>query len=63
MLQPNHRMTVDLSGLVVHGVAFSQNTQKRLGTIVQQSSTDPPTYTVDHLFTFKGSSVWTFRRR
>ena len=54
MLQPNQRVTVDLSGLVIQGVSFSQNVQKALGTIVQQISTDPPVYRVELLFSFKG---------
>jgi len=54
MFQPNERVTVDLSGLVIQGVRFSQNVQKALGTIVQQISTDPPVYKVELLFSFKG---------
>jgi hypothetical protein len=54
MFQPNQRVTVDLSGLVVQGVSFSRNVQKALGTIVQQISTDPPVYKVELLFSFKG---------
>jgi hypothetical protein len=54
MLQPNQRVTVDLSGLVIQGVAFSQNVQKALGTVVQQISSDPPVYAVELLFSFKG---------
>jgi hypothetical protein len=54
MFQPNQRVTVDLSGLVVQGVSFSQNVQKALGTILQQISTDPPVYRVELLFSFKG---------
>ena len=54
MFQPNQRMTVDLSGLVIKGVSFSENVQKALGTIVQQLPTDPPTYLVELLFSFKG---------
>ena len=38
MLEPNQRVTVDLSGLVIKGVAFSQNVQKALGTVVRQVS-------------------------
>lgn len=52
--QPNQRVTVDLSGLVVQGVSFSQNVQKAIGTIVRQVSTDPSVYTVELLFSFKG---------
>jgi hypothetical protein len=54
MFQPNQRVTVDLSGLVIQGVSFSQNVQKALGTIVQEVSTDPPAYRVELLFSFKG---------
>lgn len=54
MFQPNQRVTVDLSGLVSKGVSFSENVQKALGTIVQQLPTDPPTYLVELLFSFKG---------
>jgi hypothetical protein len=54
LFQPNERVTVDLSGLVIQGVSFSQNVQKALGTIVQQVSADPPVYKVELLFSFKG---------
>ncbi len=54
MLQPNQRVTVDLSGLVIQGVSFSQNVQKVLGTILQQMSTAPPVYKVELVFSFKG---------
>lgn len=54
MFQPNQRVSLNLSGLVIQGVSFSQNVQKALGTIVQQISTDPPVYKVELLFSFKG---------
>jgi NAD(P)-dependent dehydrogenase (short-subunit alcohol dehydrogenase family) len=54
MFQPSERVTVDLSGLVIQGVRFSQNVQKALGTIVQQVSTEPSVYKVELLFSFKG---------
>lgn len=54
MFQPNQRVTVDLSGLVIHGVSFSHNVQRALGTIVQQLPADPPTYIVELLFSFRG---------
>ena len=54
MFQPNQRVTVDLSGLIINGVSFSQNVQKALGTILQQISADPPVYKVELLFSFKG---------
>jgi len=54
MFQPNQRVTVDLSGLVIKGVQFSENVKKAVGAIVQQVATDPPTYLVELLFSFKG---------
>ena len=54
MFQLNQRVTVDLSGLVIQGVSFSQNVQRAVGTIVEQTSTAPPTYSVELLFSFKG---------
>jgi len=52
--QPNQRVKVDLSGLVVQGVTFSQNVREALGTIVQETAGDPPAYLVELLFSFKG---------
>ena len=54
MFQPNQRVTVDLSGLAIQGVSFSQNVQKALGTIPHQMSTDPSVYKVELLFSFEG---------
>ena len=54
MFQPTQRVSVDLSGLVIKGVSFSQNVQKALGTVVKQLTADPPTYEVELLFSFKG---------
>ena len=54
MFQPNQHVTVDLSGLVIQGVSFSQNVQKAFATVLQQTSTDPPVYKVELLFSFKG---------
>ncbi len=54
MFQPNQRVTVDLSGLVIQGVSFTQNVQKALGTILHQMSTDRSVYKVELLFSFEG---------
>ena len=54
VFEPNQRVKVNLSGLTIRGVAFSQNVQEALGTIVQRVSAEPPTYLVDLLFSFKG---------
>ena len=54
MLASGQRVKVDLSGMVIKGVSFSQNVREALGTIVQQTSADPPAYLVELLFSFKG---------
>ena len=51
---PDQRVKVDLSGMVIQGVSFSQNVREALGTIVRQTSPDPPVYLVELLFSFKG---------
>ena len=54
MFAPGQRVKVDLSGLVIKGVAFSQNVREAPGTIAQQITADPPVYLVELLFSFKG---------
>ena len=54
MLASGQRVKVDLSGMVIKGVSFSQNVREALGTIVRQTSADPPVYLVELLFSFKG---------
>lgn len=54
MFQPKQRVTVDLSGLVIQGVSFSQNVQRVAGIVVQQTSTEPAAYRIELLFSFKG---------
>ncbi len=54
MFEPNQRVKVNLSGLTIKGVAFSQNVQEALGTIIQQIDGESPTYLVELLFSFKG---------
>ena len=47
-------MKVNLSGLTIKGVAFSQNVQEALGTIVHRIAAEPPAYLVELTFSFKG---------
>ena len=54
MFEPNQRVKVNLSGLTIKGVAFSQNVQEALGTIVKRIAAEPPAYLVELLFSFKG---------
>jgi hypothetical protein len=51
---PNQRVKVNLANLMIQGVHFSQNVQEALGTVLEQTSSDPPTYRVELLFSFKG---------
>jgi hypothetical protein len=54
MFTPNQRVKVDLSRLTIQEVAFSENVREVLATVLEQTSTDPPTYRVELLFSFKG---------
>jgi hypothetical protein len=51
---PNQRVKVNLANLTIQGVQFSQNVQEALGTVLEQTSTAPPTYRIELLFSFKG---------
>jgi len=51
---PNQRVKVNLANLTIQGIQFSQNVQEALGTVLEQTSTVPPTYRVELLFSFKG---------
>ena len=46
MFSAGQRVKVDLSGMVVQGVSFSQNVREAIGTIVRQISAEPPVYLV-----------------
>lgn len=54
MVAPNQRVKVNLADLTIQGVHFSENVREVLGTVVQQTSADPPTYLVELLFSFRG---------
>jgi len=54
VLQPDQRVKVDLSGMTIKGVSFSQNVREAPATIVQQASAEPPVYLVELIFSFKG---------
>ena len=47
--EPNQRVKVNLIGLTIKGVAFSQNVQEALGTIIQRIAAEPPKYLVELL--------------
>lgn len=54
MFQSGQRVRLNLAGLMISGVSFSAAVTDALGTIVRQSSADPPLYLVKLLFGFKG---------
>jgi len=54
VFEPNQRVKVNLSGLTINGVAFSQNVQEALGTVIQRTAAEPATYLIELLFSFKG---------
>lgn len=55
-LQPGQQVRCNLAGMVVDGVGFSTAVSAALGTIIKQTSTDPPQYLVQLLFSFQGIS-------
>jgi hypothetical protein len=54
MFEAGQRVKVDLSGVVVKGVSFSQNVREALGSVAREVSAEPPVYEVELLFSFKG---------
>ena len=54
MLEPGQRVRLNLAGLMIQGVGFGQAVTDALGTVIRQTSTDPPAYLVQLLFAFKG---------
>ncbi len=48
------RVRCNLAGMMVEGVGFSAAVTDAVGTIVKQTTSDPPTYLVKLLFSFKG---------
>lgn len=54
MFQPNQRVRVNLSGMMIQGVSFAAAVTDAVGAIVKKTSEDPPTYLVELMFSFKG---------
>jgi hypothetical protein len=54
VFQPYQRVKVYLSVMSIKGVSFSQIVRVAPGTVVQQSSAEPPVYRVELVFSFKG---------
>jgi hypothetical protein len=53
-LQPGQRVRVNLAGLQVGKVMFQAAVTDAVGSIVRQTSEDPPKYLVKLMFSFKG---------
>lgn len=56
MYQPGQNVRVNLAGMQVNDVMFQAAVQAALGTIVRQTSLEPPRYLVKLLFSFRGIS-------
>ena len=54
MFQAGQRVRVNLAGVQVRGVLFHAAVTDALGTILRQTSEDPPKFLVKLLFSFKG---------
>ena len=56
MFQPGQSVRLNLAGMEVRGVLFHAAVSAALGTIIRQTSEDPPRYLVKLLFSFRGVS-------
>ena len=54
MFQPGQNVRLNLSGMEVKGVMFHAAVSAALGTIIRQTSEDPPKYLVKLFFSFRG---------
>ena len=54
MFQPGQRISANLAGMMVGEVTFHAAVTDAIGTIVKQTSSDPPQYLIKLLFSFKG---------
>lgn len=54
MFQPGQRVRVNLAGLQVGEVIFHAAVTDAVGTILRQTTTEPPQYLVGLLFSFRG---------
>lgn len=52
--EPGKRVRCNLAGMQVGAVLFHAAVTDAVGTIVKQTSTDPPRYLVKLMFSFKG---------
>ena len=56
MFQPGQNVRLNLAGMEVQGVMFHAAVSAAAGTIIRQTSEDPPRYLVKLVFSFRGVS-------
>jgi hypothetical protein len=56
MFQPGQTVRVNLAGMQVQGVTFHAAVTDAVGTVVRQTSENPPVFLIHLLFSFRGVS-------
>jgi hypothetical protein len=56
MFQPGQSVRLNLAGMQAGGVMFQAAVTAAAGTIIRQTSQDPPKYLVKLVFSFRGVS-------
>jgi hypothetical protein len=56
VFQPGQNVRLNLAGIQVKDVLFHAAVTAAVGTIIRQTSEDPPKYLVKLLFSFRGAS-------
>jgi hypothetical protein len=56
VFQPGQNVRLNLAGMEVHGVMFHAAVSAAAGTIIRETSEDPPRYLVKLVFSFRGVS-------
>jgi len=51
---PGQKVRCNLAGMQVGGVLFHAAVTDAVGTVIKQTKTEPPTYLVELMFSFKG---------
>ncbi|HYL68902.1 MAG TPA: hypothetical protein VEX69_07040 [Candidatus Limnocylindria bacterium] len=54
MFQPGQNVRLNLAGMEVNGIMFHAAVSAAAGTIIRQTSEDPPRYLVKLIFSFRG---------
>ena len=56
MFQPGQKVRLNLAGMEVNGVMFHAAVSAAAGTVIRQTSEEPPRYLVKLVFSFRGIS-------